>query len=96
MSSPLVAVVATTEDTARARVRAGQAFERLHLTATVCGVSLQPMNQIVQVPALRADLLSAIAPEFSTKLHPQMVLRLGYCSAPSASPPRRPVEDLLL
>jgi len=96
MSSPQVAIVATTEDTSRARVHAGQAFERLHLMATVCGISLQPMNQVVQVAALRASLLPAVAPECAEVLHPQMVLRLGYCSAPSASPPRRPLEDLLL
>jgi nitroreductase len=95
MSSPLVAVVATSEDTLRARVRAGQVFERLHLAATACGVCLQPMNQVIQVPSLRDELLSVVAPELAADLHPQMLVRLGYSSAPAASPPRRPLEEFL-
>jgi len=95
MSSPLVAALATSDDTLRARVRAGQVFERLHLAATACGVCLQPMNQVIQVPTLRAELLSAVAPELAADLHPQMLIRLGNSSAPAASPPRRPLEELL-
>lgn len=95
MSSPLVALVATTEDTGRARVRAGQVFERMHLTATACGVRVQPMNQAIQVAEVRSQLLSVMAPDEGTALHAQMLLRLGYASEPTASPPRRSIEELM-
>jgi hypothetical protein len=95
MSSPLVALVATTEDTRRARVRAGQVFERLHLTATTRGVSVQPMNQAVQVQEVRRELLPVVAPGDGAGLHAQMLMRLGYTGEAMASPPRRSLEEIL-
>lgn len=72
-------------------VRAGEALQRVLLTATVDGLSVSPVSQLVEVPEVRAltrDLIGA------TQL-PHAVLRVGY-GWPVATSPRRAVEDLVM
>jgi nitroreductase len=82
----------TVPDVSRtAQVRAGQCFERLFLVATERGIRLQPMNQVLQVPAVRAELEALLPQEWGV---PQIAFRLGYADA-EAHTPRRTLEDVV-
>jgi hypothetical protein len=95
MSSPLVGLITTTQDTGRARVRAGQVYERLHLAATVLGLSLQPMNQAMQVAGLRHEVLGCFGATGEGR-YPQVLFRLGYGQPETTATPRRAVDEVLL
>jgi nitroreductase len=84
---PLVAMLTTRGDTVRDHLLAGQAMQRVLLTATVVGLSTSFLSQPVEVPLTRAALRTLLdAPG-----HPQTVLRIGYGN-PAAPTPRRPVS----
>nr|MDT0660404.1 nitroreductase family protein [Micromonospora sp. DSM 115978] len=85
---PTVAVLRTTGDRPRDWLRAGQALQRVLLTATVRGLASTLMTQPLEVPRLRAALAD---PAGRTA---QVVIRFGY-GPPSAAAPRRPLADLL-
>jgi nitroreductase len=88
--SPTIAVLRTAGDSPAAWVRAGQALERVLLTATVRGLSSTPMTQPLEIAELR-DLLADTA----GGLLPQAILRLGY--GPACPPsPRRPLDEVLV
>ena len=70
---PLVVVLATAGDTARDQVRAGQALQRVLLTAATAGLSASFLSQPMEVPYTRSALRQLIGGD-----HPQTVLRLGY------------------
>ncbi|TCP53568.1 nitroreductase family protein [Tamaricihabitans halophyticus] len=84
---PLVAVLGSHTDAPLAQLRAGQAMQRVLLTATIVGVSASFLSQPVELPASRA----ALRAQLGGRLQPQVVLRLGY-GYPAASTPRRAVE----
>jgi hypothetical protein len=70
-------------------VRAGQALERVLLTATVRGLAATPMTQPTEVPEVRRLLAD---PRRQRAV--QAVLRIGY--GPQTVPtPRRPISDVL-
>ncbi len=93
MSAPELAVIATSENTRLAQVRAGQAFERVCLTAEAQDVRVHPMNQILQIPELKAEFSKLIPmPGFT----PQICFRLGYAEAEKEHTPRRPVHEVLV
>lgn len=89
--SPLLAVVATTGDAARDWLVAGQALERVLLTA--CGLGLQAsyLNQPIQEAALRSRLQKIVG----GASFPQVLLRLGYPAAQVPPAPRRNVAAVL-
>lgn len=93
-TAPVFGLLVTLEDDPAARVRAGQAFERLHLTATALGLDLQPVSQLLELGAPRealADVLGIGA------AYPQQPFRLGFGAAPrEGRPPRRPVAEVLV
>ena len=70
-------------------LRAGQALERVLLTATLRGVAADPLTQ----PLETADAWLVRDPQAGIE-YPQMILRLGY-GLPVARAPRRPVSDVL-
>lgn len=72
------------------RLRAGQAMQRVLLTATADGIDASFISQPVEVPAIRARLRDLLG----GGLWPQIVLRLGY-GTPVAWTPRRALEDVL-
>jgi len=84
---PLVAVLTTDGDSIRDQVRAGQAMQRVLVTATAIGLSTSFLSQPVEVPATRAALRTLL----EVRGWPQTVLRIGY-GYPAARTPRRPVE----
>ncbi|WP_051797086.1 Acg family FMN-binding oxidoreductase [Catenuloplanes japonicus] len=89
-SAPTIAVLTTAVDSPRAWVDAGQALQRVLLTASVYGLSAQFLNQALEVTELRARVNARFGGRFT-----QAVLRIGYPTAAPEGTPRRPVPDLL-
>ncbi len=87
---PLVCIIGTPEDDARAWLQAGQALGRLLLEAAAFGVQASPMTQVTEVPSVRAMLTAGLG----LVGHPQIVLRMGYAHG-HPSTPRRPVDLVL-
>ncbi|AEH08820.1 Acg family FMN-binding oxidoreductase [Candidatus Frankia meridionalis] len=91
---PVVLLVGTDADAPADRLRAGQAMERVLLTATADGIATSPLGQAVDLEVTR-DLLRHSVGGLG---HIQMIIRAGY-PLPGAEPlkatPRRPVDDIL-
>jgi nitroreductase len=90
-SEPLVVVIGSFDDTRTDRLRAGQAMQRVLLTATAAGLDASFISQPVEVPSVRAELRRLLG----GGLWPQIVLRLGR-GAPVPWTPRRTLHDVLL
>ncbi|MCS7324413.1 MAG: hypothetical protein RMJ86_05665 [Anaerolineae bacterium] len=90
--APLVGMILSREDDRVQQVRAGQAFERVHLAATYLGLSMQPINHALGVPSIRQAFVKALALD----LAPQMLFRLGFADPEPTHTPRRPLEAVLL
>jgi len=87
---PLVAVLGGAGDTAADRIAAGQALQRVLLTATAAGLACSMVSQPIEVPAAREHLRRALHRHGA----PQLLLRLGY-GVPGSPTPRRPLDDVL-
>lgn len=87
---PTVLVVRTAADGPREWVRAGQAMQRVLLTATVRGVATTPMTQALEVPDIRRLLTDP-----ARHRYPQLILRVGY-GRPAAATARRPLAEVLV
>ena len=90
-SAPALGVLTSQGNDRGVQVRAGQAFERLALTATRMGVAVQPMSALMQSPMTRAAV-AELSPE---ELYPQHAFRLGYAPAERRRSPRRPAARFL-
>jgi len=88
---PLVAILGVAGDTATDQVIAGQALQRVLLTATDAGLGCSMMSQPIEVPAARDQLRRSLGRSGA----PQMALRLGYGN-PGLPTPRRVVADVLV
>ena len=73
----LVVVIGSLHDTALARLQAGQAMQRVLLTATAAGLSALLSSQAMAVPATRRELRQLLG----GGLWPQIMLRLGHGTA---------------
>ena len=82
--SPVLAVLATEEDTPRAWLAAGQALERVLLRARVEDVWASFLNQAVEVPEIRTRLRDLV----NRPGVPQTLLRLGFGPEAKATPRR--------
>jgi hypothetical protein len=89
--APVVAVLATDEDTATAQVKTGQVFERLALLASARDVAVHPLSQILERPDMRIEL--AARAETGGKV-PQHLFRLGYVEEDRTHTPRLPLETV--
>jgi nitroreductase len=87
--APTVAILCTTGDSPRDWLGAGQAMERVLLTATVRGVANTPITAPTEQPALRSQL----GDEYLRQV-PQVILRLGYGN-PVPPTPRRPIAEVV-
>jgi hypothetical protein len=87
---PTLVVLATAGDDRADWVRAGQALQRVLLTATWQNLATTPVSQPVEVPAVRRQLSDPARGVWA-----QMILRIGY-GRPAATTPRRPLSDVLL
>jgi nitroreductase len=87
---PLVAVLGAAGDAATDQVAAGQALQRVLLTATDAGLAVSMLSQPIEVPSAREQLRLALG-RYGI---PQMVLRIGY-GQPGFPTPRRPVREVI-
>ncbi|GAB3893688.1 Acg family FMN-binding oxidoreductase [Microbispora bryophytorum] len=87
-SSPRLAVLTTSGDGPADWLRAGQALQRLLLTATVHGVSASFLNQPLDLRDMRRR-----SDPHHRRGHIQMIIRLGYGPAVPRAP-RRPAAEL--
>ncbi|MEU4518886.1 nitroreductase family protein [Amycolatopsis sp. NPDC024027] len=90
-SDPLVVVLGSFDDKQADRIRAGQAMQRVLLTATAAGFDASFLSQPVEVPAVRAELRTLLG----GGLWPQVVLRFGR-RTPAPWAPRRSLDEVLL
>lgn len=91
LGAPMLAVVRTVSDRPADWLAAGQALQRIMLTAAVDGVQVGLLNQPCQLPDLRAALRSLA----EGTGYPQAVLRVGYPVSRLTATPRRPLDDVL-
>ena len=92
LASPVIVVLGTRGDDATDWLACGQALQAVLLRATALGFSASFMNQVLEIPELRARV-AEIVPGIG---HPQMVLRIGVSAAPVRHPaPRRDIDDVL-
>ena len=89
-SDPLIAVIGSFNDLPLDQLRAGQAMQRVLLSAAAEGISASFLSQVVEVSATRVQLRELLG----GGLWPQTVLRLGYGS-PAARTPRRDIADVI-
>ncbi|CCH32893.1 nitroreductase family protein [Actinosynnema sp. NPDC047251] len=90
-SDPLMVVLCSFHDGPQAELQAGQALQRVLLTATTFGLSASFLSQPVEVRSVRERLRRSLG----GSLEPQAVLRIGFGS-PVPPTPRREVEALVL
>ncbi|HEY2127889.1 MAG TPA: nitroreductase family protein [Streptosporangiaceae bacterium] len=86
---PQLAVLATPSCSRSDWLRAGQALQRVLLTATLRGIAASPLTQPLETP----DAWLVRDPQSSFE-YPQMILRFGY-GLPVPHTPRRPVSEVL-
>ncbi|RDU99362.1 Acg family FMN-binding oxidoreductase [Trinickia dinghuensis] len=89
--SPLLLVVATDSDIREAWLAAGQALERLLLSATRHGLTASYLNQPIEIAPLRERLRASAG----LNAIPQLLLRIGYGPQIAERAPRRPLSDVL-
>ncbi len=88
---PLIAVLGTFSDRQQAQVQAGEAMQRVLLTATKLGLAASFMSQLIEVESAY-DLVKNL---MGGQIFPQTVLRIGF-GGPVPATPRRTVADCLL
>jgi nitroreductase len=91
VDAPTVAMLYTDGDDVRTWLRAGQALERVLLTATAAGLQSTLMTQPLEYPQLRALLDDTANGRVA-----QAIIRLGYGSDVPAPAPRRPLAEVLI
>jgi hypothetical protein len=88
---PLVAILGTAGDRACDQFVAGQALQRVLLTATDAGLISSMISQPIEVPAAREQLRRSLGRSGM----PQIALRLGY-GHPGRPTPRRELAEVLV
>jgi hypothetical protein len=88
--------ICTADDTPLSWLHTGEALSRLWLKATIAGLSVVPLSQVIEHAESRAALHRQL---FSGMALPQLLVRIGWQeisrrSLPRA--PRRPLEDVLI
>ncbi|GAA2565038.1 hypothetical protein GCM10010435_42060 [Winogradskya consettensis] len=87
---PLVGVLGVPGDWPVDQLTAGQALQRVLLTATDAGLATSMISQPIEVPAARDQLRRSLG----RSGYPQLALRIGY-GAPGKASPRRDVSDVV-
>ncbi len=88
---PLLAVLSVAGDWPADQIQAGQALQRVLLTATDLGLGGSMFSQPIEVAAVREQLRRALG----RQAPPQMLLRIGYAASAPPSP-RRPAEEVIV
>ena len=89
--SPVLAVLGTRGDSQADWLNAGQALERILLSASRAGLQASYLNQPIQTASLRPKLQHAIA----TTGFPQILLRLGFPKEDIQAAPRRKMSEVI-
>jgi nitroreductase len=87
---PLVAILGSAGDGPADQISAGQALQRILLTATDAGLASSMISQPIEVLAARDQLRRSLGRSGV----PQMALRIGY-GHPGRPTPRRDLDDVL-
>jgi nitroreductase len=88
---PLVGILGSAGDGPTDQIVAGQALQRVLLTATDAGLASSMISQPIEVDAARDQLRRSLG-RFGV---PQMALRIGY-GHPGRPTPRRPLAEVLV
>ncbi|GAA2784798.1 Acg family FMN-binding oxidoreductase [Saccharopolyspora taberi] len=88
---PLLLVLCSHSGTRTADLEAGQALQRMLLTATSLGLVASLISQVTEVGEVREELRRLLG----GSLHPQAVVRVGY-GTPAPATPRREPRELLV
>jgi nitroreductase len=89
---PLIAILESTGDTAVDQINAGQALQRVLLTATDAGLATSMISQPIEVTGAREQLRRSLGGRART---PQMALRIGY-GTPGRPTARRDLAQVVL
>ena len=89
-SAGVIGLLTTSVDHPSDWIHAGQAMQRVLLTASMCNVAAALHSQPLEIPQLR----DFIRVHLAGRAYPQMVLRLGTTGEKAISM-RRPVEEVL-
>ena len=89
--SPVFGLISATRATEDAQIRAGQLLERLYLTATLQGFSLQPVSQLLEFDRVKAGFSRL----FRAGGVPIVPFRLGHADASRHLTPRLPFEEVI-
>lgn len=93
-ASDRLLVIGTARDDVASWLDAGETLSALWLRATLMGLSVVPLSQVVEVEETRAALRSGI---LAGMAYPQVLARIGWLQitrAPLVPTPRRPVADV--
>ncbi len=90
--SPVFGLISASKGTEDAQIRAGQLLQRLYLTATLQGLSLQPVSQLLEFDRVKAGFSRL----FRAGGEPVLPFRLGYTADASGHlTPRLPLEKVM-
>jgi len=89
--SPVLAVVGSAGDTVSDWLAAGQALQKVLLTAHSRGLQASYLNQPIQLESLRPQLQNLL----TQAGFPQILLRLGFAENDIDATPRRPLDAVL-
>lgn len=89
--SPDLAVISTDGDSVKDWLSAGQALEKILLSADSNGLQASYLNQPIQVASLRAKLQDLL----DRRGFPQILLRLGYPTEEIIAAPRRGLDEVI-
>lgn len=94
MSAPVIGVISTVADSRINRIRAGQIFERIYLSATALGIGVRPMSQVCEVPKIRQELGELLPP--SGAMIPLQPFLLGFAEPAREHTPRKSLDEVML
>lgn len=90
--SPLLAIISSPGESVKDWLSAGQALQRVLLTAVQQGLQASYLNQAIQVAMLRTKLQHLLRkPHF-----PQILIRLGFPQKTITQSPRRALKDIIV
>ncbi|XZE18621.1 Acg family FMN-binding oxidoreductase [Pirellulaceae bacterium SH449] len=93
MSSPVLGLISSNDNSRATQIRVGQIYQRLSLMVASFGIWCQPMSQIVQVEETKQEV-AKLQPD--PHLFPQLPFRLGFAEAEKHRTPRRSLAEVLV
>jgi nitroreductase len=90
-AEPLIAILGAPGDAVGDQILAGQALQRVLLTATDAGLATSMISQPIEVPGARDQLRRSLGRSAT----PQMAIRIGY-GEPGSLTPRRAAGDVIV